>query len=175
MRSHAHTTVPLLTFLWGLGGVAPLCTPVRRANASEPARNDLSRGPEDLRARCERFRSLKISKTKNRHFSHFWTKCESFGELFRPNFAKMICTIFKKTTVGVSEPVPSLSVPLVSVLWLEPTLRNPVFAYPAIRSPLLCWCCLSQSGLSRRPGKPGDRLVGSTESPNKKHHPDSNP
>lgn len=81
----------------------------------------------------------------------------------------------RSSDLGVSEPVPSLSVPLVSVLWLEPTLRNPVFAYPAIRSPLLCWCCLSQSGLSRWPGKPGDRLVGSTESPNKKHHPDSNP
>ena len=63
---------------------------------------------------------------------------------------------------GVSEPVPLLSVPLVSVLWLEPTLRNPVFAYPAVRSPLLCWCSLSESGLSRWPGKPGDRLFGST-------------
>lgn len=71
-------------------------------------------------------------------------------------------TASRSSDLGVSEPVPSLSVPLVSVLWLEPTLRKPVFAYPAIRSPLLCWCCLSQSGLSRWPGKPGDRLVGST-------------
>ena len=63
---------------------------------------------------------------------------------------------------GVSEPVPSLSVPLVSVLWLEPSLRNPVFAFPAIRSPLLCGCSLLQSGLSRWPRKPGDRLIGST-------------
>ena len=101
MRSHAYTTVPLLTSLWGLGGVAPLCTPVRPTNASESTRNDLSRGPEDLRARCKRFGSLKISKTKNRNFSHFWTKCEGCGELFRPNFTKMICTIFSKNTVAL--------------------------------------------------------------------------
>ena len=101
MRSHAYTTVPLLTSLWGLGGVAPLCTPVRPTNASESARNDLSRGPEDLRARCKRFGSLKISKTNNRNFSHFWTKCEGCGELFRPNFTKMICTIFSKNTVAL--------------------------------------------------------------------------
>jgi len=84
MSSHAHTTVPPLTFLRGQGGVAPLCTPVRTTNASESARNDLSRGPEDLRARCKRFGSSKISKTKNRNFSPIRSTKRTFRGLCTP-------------------------------------------------------------------------------------------
>ena len=50
--AHAHTTFLHFTFLRGLSGVAPLCSSVRPTNASEFAKNDSSRGPEDLRARC---------------------------------------------------------------------------------------------------------------------------
>ena len=84
MSSHAHTTVSPLTFLRGQGGVAPLCTPVRTTNASESARSDLSRGPEDLRARCKRFGSSKISKTKNRNFSPIRSTKRTFRGLCTP-------------------------------------------------------------------------------------------
>ena len=48
--------MPFLTlhFYRSLSGVAPLCPSVRPTNTSESAKNGSSRGPEDLRARCER-------------------------------------------------------------------------------------------------------------------------
>ena len=66
VRPHAHTTFLHFTFLRGLSGVAPLYPSVRPTNASEFAKNDNSRGPGDLRARCERSGPLKnFKKVRN--------------------------------------------------------------------------------------------------------------
>ena len=62
---------PHFTFLRSLSGVAPLYPSVRPTSTSESAKNDNSRGPEDLRARYERFRPLKIFKKSSDPTAHW--------------------------------------------------------------------------------------------------------
>ena len=60
MHSHVRATIPHLTFLGSASGVAPLCLSVRPTSASESAKSDSSRGPEDLRAQCKRSGPLEV-------------------------------------------------------------------------------------------------------------------
>ena len=89
---------------------------------------------------------------------------ENFGASRESDSGPVDCTRTELglSSSGSSEPASMLSVPSVSESWREATFRSAGLARPVLRSPLLCWCSLSQSGLFRWPGKPGVRLVGST-------------